>query len=95
MDCCQCNGIETLFNEKEAKKKLRAYRKDGSAKTTRILIEALKGLAQGHGQGIVGKGKGKGMTLLDIGGGVGATQHELMRAGIIGPNLTFLKPGAK
>src|SRR5688572_3812124 len=70
MDCCQCKGIETLFNEKEAQNNLKAYRKDGPAKTTRMLIEALKA------QGI------EGMTLLDIGGGVGAIQHELLRAGV-------------
>jgi hypothetical protein len=72
MDCCQCKGIETLFNEKEARNKLRAYRKDGPSKTTRMLIEALKELSQGI----------EGMTLLDIGGGVGAIQHELLRAGV-------------
>lgn len=70
MDCCQCKGIETLFNQKEVENMLKAYRKDGPAKTTRMLIEALKA------EGI------KGMTLLDIGGGVGAIQHELLRAGV-------------
>jgi predicted TPR repeat methyltransferase len=72
MDCCQCKGIETLFNEKEARHKLESYRKDGPAATTRILIEALKGAAH-HTEGA---------TLLDIGGGVGAIQHELIRAGV-------------
>lgn len=70
MDCCQCKGIETLFNQKEAENMLKSYRKDGPAKTTCMLIEALKA------EGI------KGMTLLDIGGGVGAIQHELLRAGV-------------
>jgi magnesium-protoporphyrin O-methyltransferase len=72
MDCCQCKGIETLFNEKEARNRLKAYRKDGPAWTTRILIDALKSLAKDV----------EGMTLLDIGGGVGAIQHELLRAGV-------------
>src|SRR5947207_5244489 len=70
MDCCQCKGIETLFNEKEARNRLRAYHEDGPSKTTRMLIEALKA------EGV------EGMTLLDIGGGVGAVQHELLRAGV-------------
>jgi len=70
MDCCQCKGIETLFNQKEAENKLKAYRKDGPAKTTRMLIEALQA------EGI------EGTTLLDIGGGVGAIQYELLRAGV-------------
>jgi magnesium-protoporphyrin O-methyltransferase len=71
MDCCQCKGIESLFNEKEARNRLKAYRKDGPAKTTRMLLDALTT------QGV------EGMTLLDIGGGVGAIQHELLRAGVI------------
>ena len=70
MDCCQCKGIETVFNEREARGKLKAYRKNGPAKTTRMLIEALEK------QGV------EGMTLLDIGGGVGAIQQELLRDGV-------------
>jgi magnesium-protoporphyrin O-methyltransferase len=70
MDCCQCKGIESLFNEKMARRELKAYRKRGPSRTTRALIEALKA------QGITGA------TLLDIGGGVGAIQHELLGAGV-------------
>jgi predicted TPR repeat methyltransferase len=70
MDCCQCKGFETVFDEKEAQGKLKAYRKGGPAKTTQMLIEALRT------QGV------EGMTLLDIGGGVGAIQHELLREGV-------------
>ena len=90
MGCCQCQceGIETLFNRKDAATKLRAYRKDGAATSTRILIEALKnelampGRRENPGEaGKLGRGVA-GMTLLDIGGGVGAIQHELLRAGV-------------
>jgi len=70
MDCCQCKGVESIFNEREANKKLKSYRKSGPAKTTSLLIEALKA------EGVQGK------TLLDIGGGVGVIQHELLRAGV-------------
>lgn len=70
MNCDHCKGIEILFNENEARKKLASYRQAGPSKTTRILIEALK---------LIGI---KGMTLLDIGGGVGVIQHELLRAGV-------------
>jgi magnesium-protoporphyrin O-methyltransferase len=70
MDCCQCQGIEKLFNEKEARNDLSSYRKDGPTRTTRILIDALKA------EDIEGK------TLLDIGGGVGAIHHELLEAGL-------------
>jgi magnesium-protoporphyrin O-methyltransferase len=69
MDCCQCRGIESQFDQAEAARKLREYRRSGPAKTTRVLLDALA--AEGVG----------GMTLLDIGGGVGALQHELLKAG--------------
>ncbi len=69
MNSCQCHGIETQFNRKSVAKDLKRYREDGPVKTTRILIDALKA------EGV------KAMTLLDIGGGVGAIQHELLRAG--------------
>ena len=69
MDCRQCQGIETFFSKNLAAKELKGYRKKGPAKTTRLLIEALKA------EGI------EGMTLLDIGGGVGAIQHELLKDG--------------
>lgn len=69
MTCCQCQGIEIEFNPAEATRKLQAYRQKGLAGTTRQLVEALiaKGVA--------------GMSLLDIGGGIGVIQHELLNAG--------------
>ena len=70
MNCCQCQGIETYYNRKTVAKDLEKYRKDGPDKTTRILIDVLKA------EDI------KGSTLLDIGGGVGAIQHELLTAGV-------------
>ena len=70
MKCRQCQGIERWFNKKLAAKELRQYRKKGPARTTRMLIEALKA------EGI------EGMTLLDIGGGIGTIQHELLGAGV-------------
>jgi len=69
MNCCQCQGIETQFNRTSVAKNLKQYRKKGPIRTTHMLIDALKG------EGI------KGMTLLDVGGGIGAIQHELLRAG--------------
>ena len=71
MNCCQCQGIETRFNQKRAVQKLNQYRQQGPEKTTRMLIDALRA------EGV------EGMTLLDIGGGVGAIQHELLRAGVV------------
>ena len=69
MNCCQCQGIEDTFNNQHVSRELSRYRQRGPGKTTRILIEALKK------EGI------QGLSLLDIGGGVGAIQHELLDAG--------------
>jgi len=70
MNCCQCQAIEKEFNPKTASKQLKTYRRQGPARTTRMLIEALKA------EGV------EGLTLLDIGGGVGAVQHALLQAGV-------------
>ena len=70
MSCCQCQGIESKFDKKKASKELEQYRKAGPSKNTGMLIDALKAV------GI------SGMTLLDIGGGVGTIQHELLKAGV-------------
>ena len=69
MDCCNCEGVETAFDRKKAAKKLARYRKKGPQNTTRLLVGALKA------QGVQGK------TVLDIGGGIGAIQHDLLQAG--------------
>jgi magnesium-protoporphyrin O-methyltransferase len=70
MICCQCEGIEELFSQKYVNSELSRYRKKGPDKTTRMLTEDVRAL------------KVEGMTLLDIGGGVGAIQHELLGAGV-------------
>lgn len=68
MNCCQ--GIENLFNEKMVSAELAKYREKGPDKTTRMMVDALKA------QGV------EGMDLLDVGGGIGAVQHQLIAAGI-------------
>lgn len=70
MNCCQCQGIEELFNAPLVSKELSQYRVKGPAKTTRWMIDAIKA------EGVAG------MRLLDIGGGVGAVQHALIEAGV-------------
>ena len=69
MTSCQCQGIEAQFNRREAATKLADFRKNGPADYTRILTTALKEI------GVEGR------SLLDIGGGVGAIQFELLKAG--------------
>lgn len=66
MSCPHCQGAEKLFDASTARGDLNSYRKNGPAKTTRLLLNAIRGAGQ------------PGQTLLDIGGGVGAIQHELL-----------------
>ena len=66
MPCCgQCAGIEREFNTKVAARELAAYRRRGIRGTTKMLI------------GLLRQAQAEGATLLDIGGGIGAIQHEL------------------
>ncbi len=67
---CQCQGIEEVFGQEYATKELNRYHLKGAAKTTRMLTAALKACGV------------DGLTLLDIGGGVGAVQHALLEAGV-------------
>jgi hypothetical protein len=70
VSCCQCQGIETLFGERTARKDLKRYRRKGPLQTTRILLDAIRA------EGV------RGSTLLDIGGGVGAISNELLKGGV-------------
>lgn len=62
--------MEEQFNQKLAERELQKYRKKGPGKPTRILLEAIQT------SGV------EGLTLLDIGGGVGAIQSELFKSGL-------------
>ena len=67
MDCCkspQCQGIEDVFDTKLAENELEEYRRTGPWKTTARLIAAIRD------QGFPIR------SLIDVGGGVGAIQHE-------------------
>ncbi len=70
MNCCQCQGIESMFNKNAAERELKALRRNGPSKQTRLLIDTIT--ASGIG----------GLTLLDIGGGVGAIQYGLLESGL-------------
>lgn len=74
MDCCSPGDspFDRQFDARHAASKLRDYRRKGPAGMTRSLIEALAA------------GGIRGQTVLDIGGGVGAVHHELLRAGAAG-----------
>jgi len=69
MGCCQCQGIENMFDKKAAKRALKRYLKKGPSKTTGMLLKAIH------------KTEVKGLEFLDIGGGIGAIQYDLIKAG--------------
>ena len=71
MDCCQTQNYNGFFDRKIAEKELKNYQKKGPDKTTKVLIDVLKSLGM------------EGLTLLDIGGGIGVIQHELLKDGIV------------
>jgi magnesium-protoporphyrin O-methyltransferase len=59
-----------FYDAKLAASQLRKYRDKGPIASTQMLIDALKA------EGV------EGATLLDIGGGIGAIQHELLAVGV-------------
>ena len=71
MDCCQCQGIESMFDKKSAKRDLKRYLKKGPSRTTKILLNAVNKIGV------------QGMTFLDIGGGIGAIQYALIKWGAL------------
>src|ERR1043165_4750729 len=66
---CDC-GCPNVFSSKQAEGDLKRYRSKGPAASTGALIRAI--LDEGV----------RGGTLLDIGGGIGAIQLELLTAGL-------------
>jgi SAM-dependent methyltransferase len=70
MSCPQCQGLENLFDKTVASSELKDYRRKGPPRQTRVLVDVLR------------QADPNGLTLLDIGGGVGAIQHELIKAGV-------------
>ena len=72
MSCSQCCGLERQFDDAHAQTNLRKYRRKGPAKATRWLL------------GAVAEDGVEGRTFIDVGGGVGAIQHDLMARGAAG-----------
>jgi SAM-dependent methyltransferase len=70
MACEQCRGLESYFDQRQAERQLKGFHRRGPDKTTRMLIAALEA------EGV------RGLTLLDVGGGIGAVQLGLLKAGV-------------
>ena len=66
---CDCGCSPNTFSDREAADDLRRYLEKGPDKTTRALVDAI--VAEGV----------EGTTVLDVGGGIGVVQLELLAAG--------------
>jgi len=67
--CCDPNGLAGVFNADRARSDARAYRRNGLDVRSRVIRDFL--VAEGIAGG----------TVLEIGGGIGALQLDLIRAG--------------
>jgi 2-polyprenyl-3-methyl-5-hydroxy-6-metoxy-1,4-benzoquinol methylase len=67
--CCNARGCDRLFNEKFARRMAKRYRKRGLDKTARRMVGFLES------RGV------EGATVLEVGGGVGEIQIELLERG--------------
>lgn len=70
MSCGQCQGIEIIFDEKNAIKEKKSFLKKGAHSTTKSLLKAIREHA------------GPIESLIDIGGGVGAIQLKATEWGV-------------
>jgi Methyltransferase domain len=78
--CCTPKGYRQVFSERSARAQARSYRRHGLDATSRRIVELLKE------QGV------EGLTLLEVGGGIGAIQLELLKAGLAGAVSVELTP---
>lgn len=70
MDRCGCDDAFEIFDRPSAERDRERYRKKGPDKTTRMLLDLLEPFVATGG------------TLLDVGGGIGVIDNELLRSGI-------------
>lgn len=68
-DCCSAKGYRWVFSERMAQSDAKRYRSRGLDATSKRIVDFLKR------QGVEGR------TVLEVGGGVGAIQIELLKAG--------------
>lgn len=67
MPCNCCEITDSAFSEAEARSELKDYSRNGPPKQTRLILESIRSLGL------------KNAELLDIGGGIGAIHHELLK----------------
>jgi magnesium-protoporphyrin O-methyltransferase len=69
VDSCGCDDFASIFDRPTAEGDRDRYRRDGPDRTTRMLLDMIGSSHARHG------------TLLDIGGGIGVIDQELLRRG--------------
>ena len=69
MDGCGCDGLATTFDRGVADDDREHFRRDGPDRTTRLLLDLIRPYGVGA------------KTILDIGGGIGVIDCELLAAG--------------
>lgn len=69
MDSCGCDRGFEIFDRKSAEADLARYREHGPDRTTRMLLD------------LIGRDAVRDASILDIGGGIGAVDHELLGEG--------------
>jgi len=68
-DACGCDAFASIFDRRTAARDRERYERDGPDRTTRLLLELLASY------------RSTGSSVLDIGGGIGIVDVELLRAG--------------
>ena len=79
--CCNARGCDGFFTPRVARRAAERYREKGVDKTARRMLDCL----EGHGI--------EGTTVLEIGGGVGEVQIELLKRGAARTLNLELSPG--
>jgi magnesium-protoporphyrin O-methyltransferase len=69
-DCCTPKGYRQIFSEKNARAEARRYRSSGLDGTSKRIFDVI------NARGVEGK------TLLEVGGGIGSIEIELLKAGV-------------
>ena len=81
MKCCQApSGYEELFSKKQAERDARSYRRKGLGVPAQWIVDVVRG----HGL--------EGAAVLEPGGGIGAIQIELLKAGAARSTVVELSP---
>ena len=79
-DCCSPKGYRWIFSERSAKTEAKRYRKRGLDGTSKSIVDFL------NARGVSGD------TVLEVGGGIGGIQIELLKAGATRATSVELMP---